>query len=617
MQSPLLDHLFTPKPDFPSENRDHLKKQISKFAKVGCQLAVAAGMPSKLKIYIDALLAIANGRDEFTASNDELVLYIRNNRNITQISAERTVTRYATALYEWQDEAKIGFVYRLRGGKDMATGESFRSEYKLPILGVIADILENGGWNHYPESDQMEVLDSLRIDPDKLSGSTGDISEDMEAAVHDLNRAFFLAGTKSTQQFRNRPSKVKKRKPEWDLKAALTLLTKAVSNCTFSNQEEHLLRDIKAAVESGLASFPELVVDDEDVSQSTAKDNSVRQRNNTGETEKGARGGAREDSPFSDPSESEPPFVQVETPTAVAPMASETAPDKSTPPRAPKKEFLEVPLLALEAFKSVGAESFFSMYKCEVTGKPISEFTRSAERFENELHTYFIRSECEKVSFCVRPEVDHMIQLDDLTEADVNLFKPFSFLSVETSPGNFQSWIALDVASAARRYEIRQQLLRKLAGLGGVDKSASGSLRFPGFRNFKNKHKDAGFPRVKVTAVALGNRVSESTLAAADLLLPPPVLHPPVYEASSKFNHSSKSPTVFPSWERECISLTPEGAVDRSKADFRWCMIAFDWGWSEQAIMAELRRVSPLAAKAPQRYIERTVRNAIEKVNRA
>jgi hypothetical protein len=298
-------------------------------------------------------------------------------------------------------------------------------------------------------------------------------------------------------------------------------------------------------------------------------------------------------------------------------MASETAPDKSTPPRAPKKEFLEVPLLALEAFKSVGAESFFSMYKCEVTGKPISEFTRSAERFENELHTYFIRSECEKVSFCVRPEVDHMIQLDDLTEADVNLFKPFSFLSVETSPGNFQSWIALDVASAARRYEIRQQLLRKLAGLGGVDKSASGSLRFPGFRNFKNKHKDAGFPRVKVTAVALGNRVSESTLAAADLLLPPPVLHPPVYEASSKFNHSSKSPTVFPSWERECISLTPEGAVDRSKADFRWCMIAFDWGWSEQAIMAELRRVSPLAAKAPQRYIERTVRNAIEKVNRA
>jgi hypothetical protein len=570
-----------------------------------------------LKIYIDALLAIADGRDEFKASNDEFVLYIRNNRNITQKSAERTVTRYATAFYQWQDEAKIGFVYRLRGGKDMATGESYPSEYKLPILSVIADILENGGWNHYPESDQMEVLDSLRIDPDSLSGSTGDQLEDMEAAVHELNRTFFLAGNKSTQVSRNRPSKVKKRKPEWDLKAALTLVTKAISNCTNSNQERELLQDIKATVVAGLASLPELIVDDEDTPQSTAKDNSVPQRNNTEGTEKGTQGGARKDSPFSDPSEPEPPFVEVEIPMAVAPLASEDALDKPTPSCVSKKEFLETPLLALEAFKSVGTESFFSMYKCEATGKLISEFTKSAERFENELHTYFIKSECEKVSFCVRPEIDHVIQLDDLTEADVNLFKPFSFLSVETSPGNYQSWIALDAASAARRYEIRQQLLCKLAGLGGVDKSASGSLRFPGFRNFKNKHKDAGFPRVKVTAVALGNRVSESTLAAADLLLPPPVLHPPVYEGSSKFNRSSKSPTVFPSWERACTSLKLDGGADQSVADFRWCMIAFDWGWSEHAVMAELRRVSPKAAKAPRGYVERTVRRAAQRVNRA
>jgi hypothetical protein len=332
MQSPLLDHLFTPEPDLPSKNHDHLKKQISKFAQVGCQLAIVAGMPSKLKIYLDAMLSIADGRDEFIATNDDFLRYIRNNRNITETSAERTVTRYATAFYEWQDEANIGFVYRVMGGKDMATGESYPSKYKVPVLGVIAEILEKGGWNRLPTSHQMETLDSLRFDPDSLSGSTGDQLEDMEAAVQELNRTFFLAGNKSTQVSRNRPSKVKKRKPEWDLKAALTLLTKAVSNCTFSNQEEHLLRDIKAAVESGLASFPELIVDDEDVSQSTAKDNSVRQRNNTEGTEKGTRGGVRKDSPFSDPSESEPPFVQVETPTAVTLPASETAPDKSTPP---------------------------------------------------------------------------------------------------------------------------------------------------------------------------------------------------------------------------------------------------------------------------------------------
>jgi hypothetical protein len=616
MQSPLLDHLFTPEPDLPSENHDLLKKQVSKFAKVGCQLAIVAGMPSKLKIYVDALLAIADGRDEFKATNEDIVRYIRNNRDITKESAERTVTRYATDFYRWQDQEKIGFVYRVMGGMNMATKEPYPSEYKIPVLSVIAEILEKGGWNHLPKLDQKETLDSLKIDPDSLSGSTGDQLEDTEAAVHELNRAFFLAGNRSTQESRNRRSKLK-RKPEWDLKAALTLLTKAISNCTYSNQEGDLLREIKAKVAVGLADFPEFAVDDEAAAEDAAEDNSVLQRINTEGTEKGARGGVRKDSPFSDPSEPEPPLIEKETPAAVAPTESETAPDKSTPPRAPKKEFLEVPLLALEAFKSVGTESFFSMYKCEATEKLISEFTRSAEHFENELHTYFIKSECEKVSFCVRPKVDHLIQLDDLNESNVNLFKPFSFLSVETSPGNYQSWIALDADSVANRCEIRQQLFGKLAELGGVDKNASGSLRFPGFRNFKKKYKEAGFPRVRITAVSLGKRVSESTLSDAGLLLPLPVLHPPVYEASPKFNHSSKSPTVFPSWERECISLTPNGAVDRSKADFRWCMIAFDWGWSEQAIMAELRRVSPLAAKAPRRYVERTVRRAIEKVNRA
>ncbi len=95
------------------------------------------------------------------------------------------------------------------------------------------------------------------------------------------------------------------------------------------------------------------------------------------------------------------------------------------------------------------------------------------------------------------------------------------------------------------------------------------------------------------------------------------MFHPPVYGGSSKFNRSSKSPTVFPSWERACTSLKLDGGADQSVADFRWCMIAFDWGWSEHAIMAELRRVSPKAAKAPQSYVERTVRNAIEKVNGA
>jgi hypothetical protein len=615
MKSPLLDHLFTPEPDLPSENHDLIKKQISKFAKVGCQLAIVAGMPSKLKIYLDALLSISDGNDEFEANNADLARYICNNRNITEESAAREITRYATAFFNWQNDARIEFVHRVVGHMDMATGKKHKSKFKVPVLNIIAEILKKGGWNQLTKFDQTETLDSLRTTPDKLSG-VDDQLDDIEASVRELNRNFFLAGNRPTQEYRSGRSR-SKRRPEWDLKASLTLATKAVGNCTFSSQEEHLLRDLKAVVDSALAGFSEIAADDGDVPQSTAKDNSVPQRINTEGTEKGSRGGVGKDSSFSDPIEPEPPFVEKQTPGARPRAASEAAPDKS-PPRDPKKESLEVPLLALEAFKSVGTESFFSMYKCEATGKLISEFTRSAERFENELHTYFFKSEGEKVSFCVRPKVDHLIQLDDLTEADVNLLQPVSFLSVETSPGNYQSWIALDADSSARRSEIRRQLIGRLRELGsGVDESASGSLRFPGFRNFKSKYRDAGFPRVKVTAVKLGNRVLETILSDAGLLLPPPVLHPPANEVSSKFKHSSKSPTVFPSWERECISLTSNGAVDRSKADFRWCMIASAWGWSQQEIRAELRRVSPLAAEESERYVERTVRRAAERVNGA
>src|SRR5277367_4817204 len=72
------------------------------------------------------------------------------------------------------------------------------------------------------------------------------------------------------------------------------------------------------------------------------------------------------------------------------------------------------------------------------------------------------------------------IQLDDLAPATLARLAPAVFLTLQTSPGNFQAWVAmagLDDNDFARR-------LRKGAG---ADPTASGATRVAGSLNFKDR----------------------------------------------------------------------------------------------------------------------------------
>jgi hypothetical protein len=70
----------------------------------------------------------------------------------------------------------------------------------------------------------------------------------------------------------------------------------------------------------------------------------------------------------------------------------------------------------------------------------------------------------------------------------------------------------------------------------------------------------------------------------------------------------------WPSYPR-CVQQAPRvhGGEDRpdiSRADFVWCMIALDWGWSMAATAARLMQESRKAQETGKRYALLTVQNA-------
>lgn len=77
-------------------------------------------------------------------------------------------------------------------------------------------------------------------------------------------------------------------------------------------------------------------------------------------------------------------------------------------------------------------------------------------------------------------------------------------------------------------------------------------------------------------------------------------------------------PRGWPSYQ-QCLEhpkAKKKGHTDRSGADFTWCMIAFDWGWSVEEIADRLMQESDKAQENGPGYALRTARRAAEWVER-
>lgn len=211
------------------------------------------------------------------------------------------------------------------------------------------------------------------------------------------------------------------------------------------------------------------------------------------------------------------------------------------------------------------------------------------------------------------------VQLDDLSTDKLEKVEKARFLTIETSPNNFQSWIAISKTEHIDEKEIARVLRR----ISGADVSASGATRLAGTRNFKDKYAP-DYPLVAINSSNNGLIVSEQDLKDIGLLAnaastttsranPTPSRTPrPILKTS----YDLKQPKRFPDYGR-CLDNAPANSEgkgqDTSRADFTWCMIAIDWGWSVEETAAQLlheRFDDHKKHRNSERYATFTARNA-------
>jgi hypothetical protein len=200
------------------------------------------------------------------------------------------------------------------------------------------------------------------------------------------------------------------------------------------------------------------------------------------------------------------------------------------------------------------------------------------------------------------------IQLDDLKADRLPPLAGDAFLTLETSPGNFQAWVALSGNDEDKDFARR---LRKGAG---ADPTASGATRVAGSLNFKDKYAPP-FPRVAIHTSAPGRIATADELDRLGLVAAPePVAQPLRIHAPRISGNRS-----WPSYTR-CLDGAPlnseETGPDVSRADFVFCMTAITWGWSIDDTAERLMEESTKAQANGKNYAALTARNAALAVER-
>jgi hypothetical protein len=249
----------------------------------------------------------------------------------------------------------------------------------------------------------------------------------------------------------------------------------------------------------------------------------------------------------------------------------------------------------LDTFASVGV-THFDLTHIDLDGEKRGFRPQQAlSQLKNSLPKLFPGAEARRNNIIVRPHSGkvQLVQLDDLDQAALSRVGEAAFLTLQTSPGNHQAWIAvsgLDSAADAKDFARR---LRKGAG---ADPTASGATRVAGTTNYKRKY-EPGFPTVAILAAAPGRVVTAAQLEALGLVAPPePVRQPSVVPLRVSRRHEAAiRARRWPDYQRCVENASPnhgKTGPDISRADFAWCMTALDWGWNIEETATRLMEVS-------------------------
>jgi len=259
----------------------------------------------------------------------------------------------------------------------------------------------------------------------------------------------------------------------------------------------------------------------------------------------------------------------------------------------------------LDLFQGLGVKSF-SLTLTDDSGRKVAfKRNRSVELLRSELPCLLFTS-CEKrLNVIVRPSAAGMlslIQLDDLSASQLDRVRRFSFLVLETSAENFQAWAAVTDASP--------ETIRRVKKAAGADLNASGATRLAGSYNFKSKYAP-NYPRVRLRSIAPLHAVTVGDLDRAGFVAseehtPRAPRHAPTYRRRHRL-------LVWPSYAR-CLTDAPSAkrheGRDRSAADFNFCLISIDRGWTVEATANQLMVVSEKAKATGYNYALFTAKRA-------
>ena len=257
---------------------------------------------------------------------------------------------------------------------------------------------------------------------------------------------------------------------------------------------------------------------------------------------------------------------------------------------------------ALRACLSVDATPEMVLFKNDQT-RQVKETKTNGRKFASGLCSNLGKARETRQSFIVGlPRNRNFIQVDDADPATVERLRSFSFLTIETSPKNYQCWLA--IAGNQNTDQIRRRLFEglKRANLNG-NQGATWALRWPGSINFKPNRQQF---MIRVESSQPGRRVTVSELEASGLL---PELSDQQQQQEQTSKDYSKRGYVkqWPDYEK-CLRAKPS----RSEADAQFTSISLKRGFTLDEIISKLDEVSERAQQSGRKYIERTVKNVSE-----
>jgi hypothetical protein len=268
---------------------------------------------------------------------------------------------------------------------------------------------------------------------------------------------------------------------------------------------------------------------------------------------------------------------------------------------------LDQAMRMLDAFASVGA-THFDVTFLDIEGKKRGfRPNQSARQTKHSLPLLFPGLELRQNSLVVRPHsgTTTLIQLDDLKADSLTAVRDVSFLTLRTSPGNYQAWVAVSGLTDTKDFARR---LRKGAG---ADLSASGATRVAGTVNYKRKYQSE-FPTVNIEDARPGRIVTPSQLQDLGLLAPESAAPAAPFRVS-------RASAPFPDYVR-IVKGAPlnhgQTGPDISRADFFWSLLAAQRGWDAGAIAHRLMQMSPKARENGEEYARITAQNAVEAASR-